>query len=145
MLLEKRFILFLLVGGFNTAFSYSIYAFFLFIGLNYAFANLLALATGILLSFKTQGVFVFKNPDNRLLGRFLVCWALIYMGNIFFIKKMLTLGLNAYVAGVLAIPPVVVFSYLTQKFIVFRRTEPPTCSSVQLQDQDITNASERSQ
>lgn len=145
MLLEKRFILFLLVGGLNTAFSYGIYAFFLSLGLNYAIANLLALISGILFSFKTQGIFVFKNSDNRLLGRFLVCWVLIYMGNIFFIKQMLKLGLDAYVAGALAIPPIIVFSYLIQKFIVFRRTEPPTCSSVQLQDQDITNASERSQ
>ena len=42
-LLGRRFVRFLLVGGINAAFAYAVYAMFLFVGLNYALANLLSL------------------------------------------------------------------------------------------------------
>lgn len=119
-LISKRFIRFVLVGGVNTAFSYAIYSLFLLIGFNYTIANLLALVVGILFSFKTQSAFVFYNSANRLLGRFFICWSFIYLINIFFIREMLALGLNAYIAGALAIPPITVLSYVIQKFFVFR-------------------------
>lgn len=119
-LIGKRFIRFVLIGGINTIFSYAVYAVFLFLGFDYVVANFLALAVGILFSFKTQSAFVFYNSDNRLLGRFFICWSFIYLTNIFFIREMLMLGLNAYVAGALAIPPITILSYLTQKFFVFR-------------------------
>ena len=141
--LEYRFFRFLLIGGINTAFSYGLYAFLVFLGINYAIASLMALIVGILFSFKTQATFVFNNSDNRLLGRFIICWVLIYIGNIAFIKAMLMLGLDVYVAGALAIPPITILSYLMQKFIVFRGTASSTDSSLQIQPQSITSASER--
>ena len=142
-LLQYRFTRFLLIGGINTAFSYSLYAFLVFLGINYAIASLMALIGGILFSFKTQAIFVFNNSDNRLLGRFIICWVLIYFGNIAFIKAMLMLGLDAYVAGALAIPPIAILSYLMQKFIVFRGTASSADSSLQIQPQSITSASGR--
>lgn len=118
-----RIVRFLVVGMFNTAFSYVIYAGFLFIGFGYQLANLMALVMGIFLSFKTQGRLVFKNTDNRLFGRFLVSWVLIYLCTIALIGRIMTLGLNAYWAGALALPFSVALSYLTQKYFVFRSSE----------------------
>lgn len=117
-----HFVRFILVGILNTSFSYLIYAGFLFVGFNYALANLLALITGILFSFKTQGHFVFHNPDNRLLGRFILSWGLIYICTIIFIGRIIALGLDAYSAGALALPLSVLLSYLTQKHFVFRKS-----------------------
>jgi hypothetical protein len=37
---------------------------------------------------------------------------------------MIALGMSGYVSGALAIPVNVVLSYLVQRFIVFRPTEP---------------------
>lgn len=118
--LNKQFIRFLIIGTINTAFSYSIYAFFLFLGLHYAQANLIALIFGIFFSFKTQGALVFKNSENRLFFRFLLCWLFIYSCNIGIISELLKYGFDAYISGALAIPLITIFSYFLQKYIVFR-------------------------
>lgn len=112
---------YLIVGSFNTAFSYAVYALFLYIGLDYKLANLSALIIGIVLSFKTQGHFVFRNSDNRLFGRFLASWAIIYVVTIAIIGQIINLGFNAYWAGAFAMPFSVGLSYLAQKYFVFHR------------------------
>jgi len=117
-----RAIRFLVVGVLNTSFSYLIYAGFLYIGLGYQLANFLSLVVGILFSFKTQGRLVFNNPDNRLLGRFVLSWLVIYVCVIVFIGRIIALGLDAYTAGALSLPLSVGLSYLTQKYFVFRQT-----------------------
>jgi len=110
---------FLLVGIVNTAFSYLVYASMLFIGFNYAISNLIALITGILFSFRAQGHFVFRNSNNKLLGRFIICWAGIYIVNVLLIRLGLGFGLDAYISGALSMPPVAVLAYLAQKRFVF--------------------------
>lgn len=112
---------FVLVGVLNTAFSYSIYAALLFVGLGYQSANFLALVVGILFSFKTQGHFVFFNPDNRRLGRFVLSWAVIYLCTIAVIGQIIGLGFDPYSAGALSLPFSVALSYLLQKYFVFRK------------------------
>lgn len=118
-LLNRRLIRFLLVGGINTAFAYVVYACFLMLGMSYALANFLSLITSILFSFKTQGTLVFNNTAHRLFFRYAICWFLIYLCNIGFIRQMLIFGLDAYTAGALAIPPVILISFLLQKYFVF--------------------------
>lgn len=114
---------FLIVGTLNTGFSYVIYAACLYVGLSYQLANLIALVIGILFSFKTQGHLVFKNTDNRLFGRFLLSWVLIYLCTIALIGRIIALGFDAYSAGALALPFSVALSYLTQRYFVFRPSE----------------------
>ena len=125
-LLKRRFVRFLLVGGLNTAFAYAVYAFFLMVGLGYALANFLSLITGILFSFKTQGTLVFNNTAHGLFIRFVICWLIIYLCNIGFIRQMLIFGLNAYAAGALALPFIAVLSYLLQKYLVFNTKDRAT-------------------
>jgi putative flippase GtrA len=117
----SRVIRFLLVGVLNATFSYLIYALLLFVGLGYQLANLCSLLLGILFSFKTQGHLVFRNSDNRLLGRFVLSWLLIYVCNITVIGRIIAFGFNAYVAGALTLPIIVSLSYLVQKYFVFRQ------------------------
>jgi len=117
-----RLLRFVLVGVLNTGFSYLIYAVLLYTGLGYQLANFLALAVGILFSFKTQGHLVFDSHDNRLLGRFVLSWALIYLGTITVIGWIMAAGFDAYAAGALALPFSVSLSYLTQKYFVFRQS-----------------------
>ncbi len=113
---------FVVVGVLNTAFSYLMYAAFLFIGLGYQVANFLSLIVGILFSFKTQGHLVFNNPNNRLFGRFVVSWVLIYLCTIAIIGWIMAFGFDAYLAGALALPFSVGLGYLFQKYFVFRRS-----------------------
>ena len=113
---------FILVGVVNTTFSYLIYAGLLFVGLSYQLANLLALILGILFSFKTMGRLVFRNTANRLLGRFVVSWAAIYICVIYLIGKIIAMGFNAYSAGAMALPFSIALSYLSQRYFVFRQS-----------------------
>jgi putative flippase GtrA len=116
---STHLIRFFLVGMLNTGVSYLIYAGLLFAGVGYQLANFLALVVGVLFSFKTQGHLVFRNSDNRLLGRFVISWALIYICNIALIGRIMTLGFDAYSAGALSLPFSVALSYLAQRYFVF--------------------------
>lgn len=119
--LGAQFLRFVMVGIVNTAFSYIVYAICIYSGLSYVIASLIGLVFGILLSFKTHGTLVFKNPDRRLFFLFLINWLLIYACMIGLIATMKGVGINEYWAGFLAMPPLAVISYLSQKFIVFGR------------------------
>lgn len=117
---SSQILRFLVVGTVNTGFSYGVYAVLLYLGLDYTLANLTALVLGILFSFKTQGVLVFRNADNRLLGRFIFGWTAIYLANITVIGSIMSMGLNAYVAGALALPFSTLLAYVVQRCFVFR-------------------------
>jgi putative flippase GtrA len=120
---KTHIIRFVVVGLLNTGFSYLIYAALLHVGLGYQTANLMALVIGVLFSFKTQGRLVFDNPHDRLLGRFVLSWAVIYMCTITVIGQLIAVGFDPYSAGALSLPVSVVLSYLTQRYFVFRRLE----------------------
>jgi putative flippase GtrA len=116
-----QFVRFVLVGVANTAFSYAVYAMLLYAGLNYVLANLGACLLGIMFSFRTQGVLVFRNPAWRPLSKYVAFWLLIYLCNIGLIKSLLSYGFNAYAAGALALAPIVALSFTLQKYVVFRQ------------------------
>jgi putative flippase GtrA len=126
-----QFARFVVVGLVNTAFSYLIYAGLVFLGVNYAVANLLALMVGILFSFKTQGTLVFANLGNRRLFRFVLTWAIIYAFNVFLISRFNRMGFDSYASGALSIPFATVLSYLAQKFFVFRPSSRLTTPTVE--------------
>lgn len=117
---RHRWLRFLLVGGLNTAFGYCMYALLLFLGLNFALANLLALLAGIVFSFRTHSGLVFLRHDWRRFLRYLLSWAAIYLLNTGIIALLLQCGISAYVAGLITIVPGALLSYLAQRHFVFR-------------------------
>ena len=119
-----QFIRYILVGLGNTAFSYCIYAAFLFIGLEYRVASLLALLLGIAFSFATQGNVVFKNATRLTFFKFVVAWLLIYLFNISLITVLMRGATSAYLAGALATAPVSLISYFVLKLWVFTSQKP---------------------
>jgi putative flippase GtrA len=114
-----RWLRFLVMGAVNTGFSYGIYAVLVYLGLNYALSNLVSLVLGILFSFRTQSKFVFQHARSYVFLRYIGVWAVIYCINVGTIAMLLRLGLNAYIAGALAIIPTAVSSYFLQKLFVF--------------------------
>lgn len=130
-LLKLEFLRFVLVGCINTAFSYSLYALFLWAGLHFAPANLLAFVISLLFSFWTQGRWVFQRHSWRRLWRFVLAWCVIYLFNIGLIALFVRAGLNAYVAGALALVPVTLLSYAVQKLIVFAGPQRRPNSSIE--------------
>lgn len=67
---DNQPLLFIFVGALNTLFGYTIFTFFIMMGLHYALAALLANILGVLFNFKTTGKIVFKNSNNVLLVKF---------------------------------------------------------------------------
>ncbi len=116
---------YLVVGVANTCCSYAVYALALASGLPYPVASLVSLIAGICLSFKTQGRLVFRDVRNSLFGRFLVSWIVIYLCHIGVIALLLHLGVNAFVAGGLALPSSVAVGFLLQRHFVFRNAARP--------------------
>lgn len=118
---RHRWLRFLITGGLNTAFSYSVFALLLFVGLNYALSNLFSLMLGILFSFRTQSALVFNGGGRGVFLRYVMVWAFLYFCNIGMIGGLIRLGASAYVAGAIIILPTALASFFLQKYVVFPR------------------------
>lgn len=112
------------VGAVNTLFSFGLYLFLIWMGLHFALANFLATVAGVLFSFRTHGRFVFGDTRWKNLIRFVPAWALIYGLNVWMIDLLVSRGLNAYEAGAACLLPMVIVSFLVQKYFVFNGPQP---------------------
>ncbi|WP_028605625.1 GtrA family protein [Ottowia thiooxydans] len=115
----RQILRFLMVGGLNTAFSYFVYSLALYVGLNFIWANLCAVVCGILVSFRTQGKIVFKKTGSYAFIRYIGFWFVIWILNISLIWVIKQYINDPYVAGALALGPIVIASYFIQKYWVF--------------------------
>jgi putative flippase GtrA len=118
---RKKLILFFLVGGINTLFGYSLYALLLYLQFHYALASLMATVVGILFNFKTTGVIVFKNNNNKLILKFISVYVVTYLLNVGFLKIFSVFNYNMYFAGAILLLPMALIAYTLQKNFVFRK------------------------
>ena len=126
----RQFMLFLAVGVLNTAFSYSVFAVCVWLGLSFALATLIATVLGSLFNFRTTGATVFSSHDRRRFVLFLGMYAVVYLLNISLQKLLQLAGMSVYLSGFVALPPCVLATFLLSKYIVFP-TRPPLESSRQ--------------
>lgn len=120
--IPEQIIRFLIIGCINTAFAYGLYALFIFIGLHYTLAVLLANIIGICFSFKTLGTLVFDNPDNSRIIKFFSVYIIGYFLNIGILRLLsATLLPNLYWAGMISSLLVAMFSFCANKYFVFRK------------------------
>ncbi len=118
-LFQQRFIKFLLVGGINTIFGYTIYGLGLFIGLQYALAVLIATVLGVLFNFKTIGKYVFANNDRKLFVKFIVVYGITYLLNILILWLCQKYNFNLYLVQAILAIPLAGFSYSLNRYFVF--------------------------
>ena len=128
-LLRFQFIRYFIVGIANTLFSYSLFATFLWLGLAYQKASLLALLLGIFFSFMMQGRWVFEDTSAFAFIKFIVTWCMLYGINIFIISRLLDAAVNVYLAGASATLPVTLLSFVFLKLAVFSRGKTPDAAS----------------
>lgn len=122
--IDWKFIKFLFVGVINTAFSYSIYALFIFLNFHYSVATLVSTVLGVLFNFKTTGAIVFKNKSNRLIFKFVTAYCIIYVLNVIGLKLFDMIHFDLYIAGFILIFPMAVLSFiLMKKFVFVNKTE----------------------
>lgn len=111
---------FVVTGGVNTAFGYGIYAACIYLGAGYAIASGVSIVCGVLFSYKTTSAIVFGRGYRGSLARFIGCYVIVYAFSLLILKTMDALGINPYLAGVLAAPPCAVLSFALLKLFVFR-------------------------
>lgn len=118
-MLNSPFVRFILVGLLNSAFGYGCFAAFLYFGLHYSVALLLATVVGVLFNFKSTGALVFGSHNNRLIFRFVGCYAIVYLANIAGIKVFSSQGLAPYIGGAILIVPMAALAFVLNKRFVF--------------------------
>ena len=114
---------FLLVGGYNTVFSYALYALFVYIGMGAQVALLLSFAISSINSYVTQKIYVFATKGNYLTEytKCLCTWAGSYVINaILLFIFMQAMGLNAYIAELIVLILLTIYSYVALKYFAFR-------------------------
>ena len=116
---RNRFFRFLFIGGVNTLFGYSVFAFLIFIGLHYTIALFVGTILGVLFNFKTTGLFVFRNKSNQLILKFILVYAVIYLINVFGLTIFNRIGISNYIGGAIMILPIACLSYFLNKLFVY--------------------------
>ena len=111
---------YVIVGTLNTAASFGAYCLLIYAGMSYPVASLAALVFGIAVSFVTLGRYVFVKQLSGRMPKFLLVWTVLYFVNIGMIGLIISLGANAYLAGLIAAVPTIGLSFLFQRFYVFR-------------------------
>ena|SRR3990167_1190992 len=117
---KRQVVFFILVGMLNTLFSYVCYAFFIYYGLHYAFAALLATCLGIIFNFNTTGKIVFNNLQFQLIFKFIGVYLFLYCLNVSILTLLTFFSSNNYLNGFIAIFPLATIAFVLNKFLVFK-------------------------
>jgi putative flippase GtrA len=118
-----RFFRFLVVGGVNTLFYYTVFALLILLHLHYVLAVALAVILGTLFNFKIQGVFVFRNRKNSLILRFGASALLVFALNTGFLKIFSNYSINTLIAQAILTLPMAVISFLLMSKFVFNKKD----------------------
>lgn len=110
-----------LAGAANTAFGFALYSALVLLGLPAFLALLLASVAGVFFNFFTFGSYAFRRLERRLLPRFLVAYALIYLFNLALLEGLrAATGWGPIVAQLACIVVVAPTAFLVLKVKVFR-------------------------
>ena len=117
-----RMLKFLGVGLVNTLFGYSIYAGFVFIGLPYLAALLLATVVGVVFNYFSIGRIVFSARGGWLaFGKFIAAYVVVYAVNAALLSMLtVNLGLSPYAGQFLCVPANVATGWLLMNCWVYK-------------------------
>lgn len=114
---QKQFVVFILVGGINTVFGYSIFAFFIFLKISYYLAFLFAASLGLIFNFMTTGRIVFKNKDFSLFYKFIIISIIMYFLHIILIRIINVHINNFYISGLMTMSVTALIAFYLNKKI----------------------------
>ena len=124
-LLRNRFVRFLLVGGLNTVFGYSVFAIGILVGLPYPLAALVATVLGALFNFKSYGTLVFASHDNRLVFRFFAVYGVCYGLGLLPLAWARAHGVPVLAMAAICALPMAALGFSLQRAFVFRAAAAP--------------------
>ncbi len=116
---------FLLVGGFNTVISYTIFAGLIFLigESKYQQSLVLSWILSSFISFSTQKIFVFQTKGNWIkeYSKCLLTWSIGYVINAGALEVVVKLlHLNVYIGQALSILVTMIMSYILFKYFAFK-------------------------
>lgn len=118
---NKKVLLFFAVGALNTLFGYSIFAFFLWIGLHYSIAALLSTVAGILFNFTTFGRLVFDNKSYSNLPKFILVYVANYLFGLAVLFFCNQFSYNLYIVQAILILPTALLRFILMKYFVYKK------------------------
>jgi putative flippase GtrA len=116
----RRFRRFLIVGAFNSAAGYGVFAGLLLVGLMPEAALLVATVFGVLFNFATTRRFVFFDRDNSRIPQFVVVYVVIYVLNALALRYATYLGITPWLAQLLLVPSAAVATFFALRTFVFK-------------------------
>ncbi|WP_224826190.1 GtrA family protein [Cognatishimia sp. MH4019] len=108
----QRPVRFLGTGVLNTAFGYGVFALAIWQGAAPQMALILQFGLGILWNYMTHAKLVFAVRGVTRLPLYALAYGMIYLANVALLAGLMKLGLNAYLAQALALPVIVVLSFV---------------------------------
>jgi putative flippase GtrA len=113
---RKKAVKFLVAGSVNFLFGYSIYAFFIILGVSYSLALLAATTLGICFNYFTVKKFVFESSKNAFI-LFVIGYVFQYILGVFLLGRIILVLDNELVAGICTMPILSVFSFIANSWI----------------------------
>lgn len=114
-----QLIRFLVVGGINTLFGYSVFFALTWFGMHYPLAIGLATIAGIAFNFQSVGRLVFGGAPRSRFWRFVGVYCVIYVLNVSGVHVLVGVGISVYLANVLVLIPLSVLAFLLNRRYVF--------------------------
>ncbi len=122
--LDRRFIGFLVAGGFNTMFGYAVYSGQVLLGVVPHVAVTVSTVAGVLFNFLTTSA-VFRSRDLRKLPRFLAVYAIMLSLNILLLEVAMRAGLGPLLAQAVILP-IFALTFLAMRRFVFAASPEQT-------------------
>lgn len=116
---EHAFLRFLVAGGVNTVFGYSVFCLALWASRRSMVALVVATILGTLFNFFTVSNHVFRHAKAHLLWRFIAVYAVVFLCNAAGLLSFERLGFASALAQAILLPLMVVLSYVLNKRLVF--------------------------
>jgi putative flippase GtrA len=117
---HRRILRFLVVGGVNTVFGYSMFALIYLFTHQHNVALLAANVVGVIFNFFTTGRIVFGNRTFRTLAPFCLAYGVALALNAIILNGLIALRISALIAQAISLPVVVIVSYVINARFVFR-------------------------
>jgi putative flippase GtrA len=122
-LFEDQRIRFLIVGGINTIVGYGAFAFFIWAGLHYFYANVLSTTIAVANSYILNKYFTFKQPKKSAAEavRFVSVYIISFiLGNVVLYILVDRLSVTPYLAGLCNLVFTTLISWFGHKYFSFK-------------------------
>jgi putative flippase GtrA len=119
--ITREFVTFMLAGAGRAALAYGFFAGFLFFGLHYTVATLLAGAFGVLAGYVMNHRWVFVHAGENRVARFLLVFAIAYLLSVAIQRGLAASGWvdSHYLSGAIAAAMCAIPNFLMNKYFVF--------------------------